>query len=396
MSALCSLSVLILVTGLLAEVSRADSATGEVPPDAVLADLPFLPWHQMNRVVLNLAPEGEKPFRLMLDTGATAPFLTPGYAKELGVSIRAARDRPYERGTVLGRPLQFWIQTRTSSTLSPSGWEYGLLGGQFLAEYVIEVDFPRRRVRFIDPDRFPVAKQVEAPGEAVLPLNLIANRPHVQVALDGKTLEVLLDTGAPWTMLLSGESAERVGFRPEVIARASIGGVVGRTEAQLVEAHSLSLGPFSFSPAPIEVAPNGFFNQASSSDSLIGYEVLRHFVVRLDYPHRRLWLRRADEEPLAWMSVPWTTARRVGVIAGVDDEGVRVQAVLPDTPAERRGLRPGDLIPLSGGRDDPEKALLGVLEKVERNAPITVLRRRGDEEWESVALGTEPETAKSP
>ena len=386
----------LVVLSSVSSLALADSPTADVPPDAVIGDLPFLKWPEMNRVALNLAPDGSKAFNLMLDTGASDTVLTPQYAHELGVIVRSARvDRPYERETRLGRSLQFWVDTRSSGTRSRTGWEYGLLGGVFLAEYVLEVDFPGRHVRFIDPERYSVPKEVSAPNEAVLPLKIVGNRAIVEVELEGKKVEVMVDTGAPGTMLLSGKSAERAEFTKPVLARMVVGGVVGTTEGQLVEAEKLALGPFVFTQVPIEVAPHGFYNQGPSSDSLIGYEVLSHFVMRIDYQHKRLWLRRVDEEPLTWYGLPWASARRVGVLAAVADEGIWVESVLPDTPSARLGLQPGDQIQFHGEGDTRTKldALLGRIERGER---VTVIREEEGEVLGEVELGGGPEPAKSP
>jgi predicted aspartyl protease len=382
-----------LVLTVLASLASADPAP-EVPADAVVGDLPFLKWPEMNRVALNLAPEGSKAFNLILDTGASDSVLTPQYAHELGVSIRRARnDRPYERETVLGRSLQFWVDTESSDTRSRTGWEYGLLGGVFLAEYVLEIDFPRRHVRFIDPDRYSVPKEVSAPNEAVLPLKIVGNRAIVSVDVEGKPVEVMLDTGAWDTMLISGAAAKKAGFERPVIAKIVVGGVIGKTEGQLVEAEKIALGPFAFAPALITISPHGFYNQGPSSDSLVGYEVLRHFVMRLDYPRKRLWLQRKDEDPLEWYGVPWTTARRVGVLAGVRDEGIWVQAVLPDSPAARLGMQPGDQITFHGEGDTKTKldALYG---RIERGEKITVGRLEDEGVIGDVELGGG--TAKEP
>ena len=62
----------------------------EPPPGAVLAELPFLDHPEKNRIVVDLAPEGHRPFPLMLDTGATHSVITPVMARSLGVSVRAA------------------------------------------------------------------------------------------------------------------------------------------------------------------------------------------------------------------------------------------------------------------------------------------------------------------
>jgi predicted aspartyl protease len=315
--------------------------------------------------------------------------LTPRYAKELGVSIRRARDRPYERDTVLGRSLQFWVDVESSDTASRTGWEYGLLGGTFLADYVLELDFAHRHVRFIDPDKYQVPKEVSEPRQAVLPLHVVGNRLVAEVALEGKPVEVMVDTGAPGTMLLSGRSAKRAGFDRPSLADMRAGGVVGTTESHLVEAETLAVGPFSFSPAPIELVPNGFFNQGSSSDSLLGYEVLSHFTVRIDYPRKRMWLRREDDAPLGWAGQSWAAVRRVGALAFVRDEGIYVSGVLPDSPAAKLGLRPGDEIEFHGDRPTA-KALAETLGAIERGDRIRVVRAtKLDEPPEQLELGGE-------
>src|SRR5262249_36307512 len=152
-------------------------------------------------------------------TGASDSVLTPQYAHDLGISIRQARgERPYERETRLGRSLQFWIDTSSSTSRARTRFEYGLLGGTFLAEYVLEIDFPGRHVRFIDPDKYAVPKEVAKSDEAVLPLKVVGNRPIVGIALDGKPVEVMLDTGAWDTAMISGKAAERADFAAQSLA----------------------------------------------------------------------------------------------------------------------------------------------------------------------------------
>jgi predicted aspartyl protease len=359
-----------------------------VPARAVLADLPFLDHAEDNRVYVDLAPAGSRPFRLLLDTGATDTVLTPRYARELGVTVRRHASRASERETVLGRSLQFWVDTDASDSASRTGWEYGLLGGAFLAEYVLELDFPGRRVRFFDPQHFRVPEAASAENEVVLPLRVTSNRPHVAIEIDGRPVEVLLDTGAPMSLLLSGAAARRAGFEWQAIARLGTSGVLGPIESYLCEAKSVALGPFRFEPAPLVVAPKGAYNQGGNNDSLLGYEVLRHFRVRIDYPRKRLWLARADAGPLAFSDVPWADVRRIGLLASLAGGTLLVGAVLPGTPAERLGIRPGDAIELRGEGD--VAARRGALfARIERGERITVVRDR-DGVLEDTELGGAP------
>jgi len=386
---------LAVIAFLEAGAARAEAPPADVPPEAVVGDVPFLKWPEMNRVALNLAPDGARAFKLVLDTGASDSVLTPQYARDLGVSIRAARERPYEIDTRLGRSLQFWVDTQSSTSRARTHFEYGLLGGTFLAEYVLEIDFAGRRVRFIDPEKYTVPKEVSAPDEAVLPLKVVGNRAILTVELEGKPVEVMFDTGAWDTLMISGRAAERAGFERPAIASMTVGGVIGSTQGQLVEAEKLAFGPFVYANVPMTVVPHGFYNQGPSSDSLIGYEVMRHFTVRLDYPRKRLWLRRVDEEPLTWFGIPWQTAKRVGILADVEEQGIKVLSVLPNTPAARLGIHEDDTIEFHGEGDTKAK-LDALLAKIERGQKVTVARLEADDVIGDVELGGDGEPAKSP
>ncbi len=232
---------------------------------------------------------------MLLDTGASFSVATPLAARALGVRVRRAKQTPYRRRTLLGRDLQFTIDTSSSDTGSKTGFEYALLGGNFLAEYVVEIDFPSRRVRFIDRKRYRVPESVEGPDEAVVPLEIVGNRPGLYVEFNGEKTLVLLDTGAPTAVLMSGELAKRASISHEPGPGLRAGSVLGPVRIERGMARSLRLGPFEFEDVPVEVAPRGFYNLGFPGDALLGYEMLAGFVLRLDYPRERLWLRRRAE-----------------------------------------------------------------------------------------------------
>lgn len=332
-------------------VGPAPTRSADPPSDAVLAELPFLASDEPNRIVVDLAPDGDTPLRLLVDTGAAASVLTPRYARKLGVSVRREKGTPYRRETRLGRDLQFWVDIQSSDTASKTGWEYGLLGGTFLREYVLELDFARRRIRFLDPERYRVPKKVDAENEAVLPLQIVGNRPIVDAAIGGEAVHLLLDTGAWQTGVLSGETARTAGLEAARLSGVRAGSVWGPVDVEFAEAPSLRLGPFELTRVPLLVAPKGWYNQGSSTDSLLGYDVLAQFTVRIDYPHRRLWLRRRADVELTYAGVPYAAQRRAGLLVGSVPKGLAVLGLFPDSPATRLGILPGDVIVPVGGED---------------------------------------------
>jgi predicted aspartyl protease len=275
-----------------AESDATILAAPEPDPAAVIAELPFVRTEEPNRIYVDLAPEGSRSLLLLLDTGATFSVMTPLAARALGVSVRRAKSSPYRRATRLGRDLQFWVQDASSDTGSPTGWEYGLLGGNFLEHYVVELDFQERRVRFLDPKRYRVPERVTAPDEAVIPMRVTARRPFTTIEVDGKREQVAIATGAPSPVYLSGKEARKVGLDPDSLPYyGEVGTTMGNTPGHVGEVNSFRFAGFEFGRVPVVVMPRGWFNMAGSSDSVIGYDVLQQFKLRLDYPRGRLWAR---------------------------------------------------------------------------------------------------------
>lgn len=284
----------VLLVALECTAGRAD-----VPAEAVLADLPFLESEETNRIYIDLAPEGSRRrLRMLLDTGANISIMTPRVARAMGVRVRRTKNDPYRRATLLGRDLLFYVDTRSSDTGSRTGFEYGLLGGNFLAAYVLELDFASRRVRFLDRNRYQVPETASGEGEAVLPIKVVSNRPAVTLDVNGQELEILLDTGSPIGLMLSGELARAARVESAPDARFRMAGVMGAVESEVGVAKRVSLGPFVFENVPVAVAPKGWFNQGYPGDSMIGYDLMAQFLVRIDFERRRLWLRRNPKAKL--------------------------------------------------------------------------------------------------
>lgn len=297
--------------------------THDPPPGALLAEIPFEEDAGITRVAINLAPEANRPFVMFLDTGASGSMMTAEMAKEMGINIRAHKSSPYRRRTLLGRDLQFWIDAGSSDRASISGWSVGLLGATFLEHYLVEIDYPGRVVRFYDKKKYQLPKTVTAPNERIVKLRRGGTRLGVEVEIDGNSVLTLLDTGAN-TVLLSGKAAKKVAIDIDSLEEiGKVGTLYGTTEALLYETEDFSMGGFEFPLTPVVVAPAGLFNAGGNTDSLLGYDILRHFVIRLDYKKSRMWLRRAPETPMTLYGRDYAEARR---------------GIMPLTKAEKKVL----------------------------------------------------------
>jgi predicted aspartyl protease len=314
---------------------------------------------------------------MFLDTGAGKSVVTARLARKMGVSVRRTKNTPYRRPTRLGRDLAFYVDTRLSDTSSRTGWEYGLLGGEFLDDYVIELDFPGRRVRFFDPKRYQVPESTASPDERVLPIRLRGTRIAVEVELRGKRLYVMLDTGAPWTVVLSGKAARKLGIDVDSLPDfGTMGTTVGPMEVLLHETDAFHWGGFEFDTMPVLVAPRGWYNFAGPTDSVLGYDVLSQFVVRIDYKRRRLWLKRSAEAGVTFYGADYRIAKRAGAFLIPVGGGYSVWWLRAQGAARAFGLREGDVIVAPAG--EPRLSVEEVLARIEAGEELTVARREGE------------------
>lgn len=357
----------------------AAAEPGEPPPEAVVGDLPFLEASP-NAVFIDLAPEGSaRALTLQLDTGATSSVLTPEFARALGVNVRRLKSSPYRRRTSLGRDLLFDVRTGGSDrSAGYAPFDYGLLGGRFLAHYVVEVDYATRRVRFIDPDRWEVPETTSQEGAAVLPLQLVGNRPVLDVALDGEPFRMLLDTGSPIGAIVGGSAVKKLSGEPRPLRGFTLYGVQGRIEAQLAEAKRVSVGPFTFEDVPVVVAPRGLYQQGTASNSLVGHDLLAPFTLRIDYPRRRLWLRRTAPLEARLLGLSWASARESGAMLERRDDQLWVRLVTGGSPADRLGLAPNDLIEFLDAAAPPDD--LRAVQSAIAGGEVAVRVQRRDED----------------
>jgi predicted aspartyl protease len=367
-------------------LSMAAAQAEGPPPAAVVAELPFLDSPDPSTIVIDLAKEeGARPFPLVLDTGASFSTLTPRLARELGVRVRSTKRSPYRRATRLGRDLQFRVDARRGDMASQTGREFGLLGGNFLAEYVVEIDFPRRRVRFLDPDHYTVAEQTAAPDETVLPLSLVSNRPIVEVEIDGHPVKLLLDTGASYGVLIGGSVARAVGLESHPAPGLSAAGVMGEIGVEFAEAGSVRVGSLEFRNLPVIVAPRGLYQQGTANDSLIGFDLLSQVTLRIDYPRKRAWLRRESGAIPIFLGADYTLVRASGALLYRTEDSVFAAVILPGGAADRIGLQPQDILE---GFDPSEKAFdpTSPHRAIASQEPVLVRRRGENGHWRLLRL----------
>jgi len=105
-------------------------------------------------------------------------------------------------------------------------------------------------------------------------------------------------------------------------------------------------------------------------------DALAPFVVRIDYPRKRLWLKRIRSEPIRFQGADYALARETGAFLNTEAAGHLVWLVRPGSPAERIGLRAGDYVVSSERAEAPptDEVLRWILDGKE----LQISRRDGE------------------
>jgi predicted aspartyl protease len=266
----------------------------------VLADLPFLNTGRGGSVYVDLAPANEASLVLTLDTGAMITILTDDYARAMGISVRSAKSDPYRRSTVTGTPLVFWVmgQRVVGGGRGPTHFNYALLGSEFLEHYVVELDFERRRVRFLDPEVHEVG---DTTGEIVVELSMRERRPYAQLELGGGSVWALVDTGAESPISTTEEQARKLGIEIDRSAeRRNYVNVLGTSVNVMQRLPEARLGTVTLVNPEIHIALSDESQVRVSrwlqDETIIGIEILENYRVRFDYPRAKLGLTPAGSD----------------------------------------------------------------------------------------------------
>lgn len=350
-------------------------AADVLPRRAVVADLPFLHREVDNRVIVDLVPAGAAVrLPLVLDTGASETLLSPRLARALGISPLEPAEVEHRWPTLLGRDLSFRVDARAADASSELPFAHGILGADFLSHYVVDLDFSMRRVRFLDPDRFSVPKRSHLADGVVLPLRIETGRPTVRISIDGRPSWAMVDTGDPASLMIPSALADALGVSAKRVQGLDLWSLRGPLRLGLGEVDEVEIGGERFHGVPVLVRSTD--DAGSGGDMvLMGFDLLSRFHARIDYPRRRLWLKRRPEQSMTFLGQPWAAIRESGAIVrrGVPLE---VRCVVEGSPAWSLGLRPGDRIQPSSvsGAGDPVEELAA---RIQSGGAIDVMRPDG-------------------
>jgi len=281
---------------------------------AALARPNVVPVEQVSRVFFaRVTLNGKGPFWFTVDTGATHTVIDPATARRLalevveeggslslgigpgttpvattrGLTVQAGRSRAFTPRRVFVVPVADAAQAFRHAI-------DGVLGTDFLGQYVVEFDYAAGRLVLHDAVGFAYA----GPGTSV-PLRLERQRPLVRVLVtlaDDTTFttEMLIDTGSTARSSFNSPLVERMRLQrfPSLGMTASLG-VNGLTAASVIRLRSIALGNLVFEQPELAIPTAAAGISADSTfGGLLTPDLLGSFRMVVDYPARRLFLER--------------------------------------------------------------------------------------------------------
>jgi hypothetical protein len=141
-------------------------------------------------------------------------------------------------------------------------------------------------------------------------------------------------------------SAHGVAARYHAARTTEVTGVGGTMRAGMIRISSVSIGDSTLHDVASEVsAAQGTVFQQDRLDGAFGYDVLRRFVVTLDYPRRRMFFR-----PVAHFDA-FSPQTGTGMTIDRTEAGIFVVThVAEGSPAHKAGIVVGDVILAVNGR----------------------------------------------
>jgi len=222
----------------------------------------------------------------------------------------------------------------------------GVLGGSFFRGLVLEINYRSQKIILYNPDSYVHKKK----GFSKYKIEVNQNKPYIiaeSVFTPGDTtmVKLLIDTGASLPFLLHANTDSSIVIPARVI-RGTIGqGISGSLEGYIGKIHSLGLGKFHFGSllTLFQDLTNIDFrdNFTLVRNGILGNELLSRFTLIINYLKEEIYLKPNKKYN---SNFEYDKSGLIIFAFGPDLRQFYVKSVLPDTPAEKADIRPGDLI----------------------------------------------------
>jgi hypothetical protein len=220
----------------------------------------------------------------------------------------------------------------------------GIIGFSFLRRYVLQVNFDEHKITVFPPGKFsyPKGGSMLRPAISALPMQFA-------YVSDNREMynRFFLDTGAGLCLLLSQQVVDDSAiFKPDQQMYSAVAeGLGGKTTMKMTVARQFKLGKYRFKNMPVFIFDD-VYNVTSYPflGGLIGNDLLRRFNLTINYSRSEFHLlpNKSFREAFDYAYTGFNMFQ--------DGDLVLVIDVIPGSPAEKAGLKDGDIIVSIGNK----------------------------------------------
>jgi PDZ domain/Aspartyl protease len=358
-----------------------------------------VPFELITRhIVVQVKINNSRPLSFVFDTGDQVGIVDIDVAKELDLKLQGqvqiggagsdtlpgsmVQEATWTLPGLEGFSQPIRLAIPLGKMESRFGHDFdGIIGAEFIKQFVIEVDYPGRVLRLHDKNQFSysgsgesVTIQLNRQGHPIIEAEVT---PSGGDPIKGK---FVIDLGASGALALTTPFvAEHRLLNSELktIKAIGLGGAGGQSNGRIGRVAELKIGKYKITnPLTIfsEDKAGAFATSALAGN--IGQQIASRFKVFLDYDHNRIIF-----EPAATFSDPFDRAQSGLVLTaeGRDYTTFRITDVLENSPASEAGLQKDDLIIQVNDKTATELTITKLGELFEKPTPYKMKVKRGDQ-----------------
>jgi hypothetical protein len=358
-----------------------------------------IPFELVTRhIVVKVRINDSRPLSFVFDTGDKVGVVDTDVAKELGLKLEGqlrvggagadtlpgsyVRDATWSLPGLEGFSQPISIAIPLGRMAARAGHDFdGIIGSEFIKQFVVEVDYQNRVLKLHDRDKFTYA----GAGESI-PIQL--NQMGYPL-LDGEVTptngesikgKFVLDLGSSGSLVLMSPVVTQhnlLGNGMKTIKAIGVGGAGGQSNGQIGRVRSLQIGKFTITN-PITLFSEDKAGAMATSQLVgnIGQLIAGKFKVFLDYSRTRIIL---EPNSTFTQAMDRATAGIVLTTEGKDYSIVRVTEVLENSPAAQAGIQKDDIVVSIDGKPAAELKATRIAEMFEKPLTYKLTIRRGDQ-----------------
>jgi PDZ domain-containing protein/aspartyl protease len=382
----------------LAVIAATAQPASQAPAASQSSAAVSIPFELVTRhIMVKVRVNNSRPLSFVFDTGDKVGIVDSDVATELGLKLEGqvhvggagaekltgsmVKDATWTLDGLdaFSQPVRLALPLNRLAARFGHDFD-GIIGSDFIKQFVIEVDYQQRLLKLHDKNKFvyagsgeSVPMQLNSEGHPILEgvVSPIDSEPiKGKFVLDlgsGGSLSLMTPVVSEHKLLANGL---------KTIRAIGVGGAGGRVTGQFGRVKSLQIGKYTIANTLVLFSEDkAGANATSSLVGNIGQLIASKFKVFLDYYHNRIIF-----EPTSTFAEPMDRAGTGFALTteGKDHATVRITDVLENSPASEAGLQIDDIILSVDGTAASELRVTRMVEMFDRPNSFKLIVKRGE------------------